>query len=57
MSSSDAAPISATEHAYYMATAMVTTAFEYGRNDPAIWWASFRPHFVSLDFVIPPPVL
>jgi len=41
-------PITAKERAYYLATAMLSTAFEYSREDDVqVWWAAFLPHFVS----------
>lgn len=54
MSSSDvAAALSAEEHQYYMATAMLTTAYEYGRNgDAELWWSTFRPAFVSCTLLV-----
>ena len=38
--------LSPEERQYYLATAMMSTAFEYGRDDTETWWLAFLPSFV-----------
>jgi hypothetical protein len=47
MSSPQAAALSVEERQYYLATAMMTTALEYGRDDSESWWSAFLVPFVS----------
>jgi hypothetical protein len=35
------------ERSYYLATAMMTTALDFGRDDVELWWATFHDSFVS----------
>ena len=54
MSSTTLPPnISAEERSYYLATAMLSTAFDYGREgDAEIWWLTLEPLFVSRACVV-----
>jgi hypothetical protein len=36
---------------YHLATAMMTTALELGREDVELWWSTFLPSFVSSDLL------
>ena len=39
--------LSAEDRQYYVSTAMLTTAFDYQRDDSEMWWLTFVPVFVS----------
>ena len=58
MSSHPTTPVSAEERAYYLATAMLSTTFEYGREgDTEVWWSTLLPSLVSRMFLLLTPRL